>query len=130
MDAATTPNAIKIMPLMKRVIAWKALLDLATSPSFPPRQPNSEFVKNPSTTKAIPNVGICALVEPALGSTNCGRKARKNGPAFGFGAGIPGGINDPSVGGRAGRFPSMGLADAPPSPKPASPPGPKGQAAP
>ena len=89
MDAATTPNAIKIMPLMKRVIAWKALLDLATSPSFPPRQPNSEFVKNPNTTNAIPNVRICALVEPALGSTNCGRNAKKNRAVFGFSARNP-----------------------------------------
>src|SRR5205823_14897220 len=72
MNAATTPSTIKITPLAKRVVAWKAMLDFATSASFPPRHPNSEFVKNPSTTKAIPNVSIWPLVEPALGSTNWG----------------------------------------------------------
>jgi len=84
MYAATTPSAIKIVPLAKRVIAWNALFDLATSPSFPPSQPNSEFVMNPSTTKAIANVSICVLVGPALGSTNCGRKAKKNSAVFGL----------------------------------------------
>jgi len=44
MHAAAIPSAIKIIPLAKRVIARKTLFDLATSPSLPPRQPNSEFV--------------------------------------------------------------------------------------
>src|SRR5439155_1167362 len=89
MHAATIPSATSIIPLAKRVTVWKPVFDLAASPNFPPRQPNSEFVKNPNTTNAIPNVRIWALVEPALGSTNCGRNAKKNRAVFGFSARNP-----------------------------------------
>ena len=108
MYAAAIPSVIKIIPLAKRVIARKTLFDLATSPSFPPRQPNSEFVQNPSTTKAIPNVRICALVEPALGSTNCGKKAKKNSAVFGFSARNPCRISERFGGSCRPGFPSMG----------------------
>jgi hypothetical protein len=116
MYTATIPSAIKIIPLAKRVIAWKTLFDLAASPSFPPRQPNTEFVKNPSRTKAIPNVRICARAEPALGSTNCGRNANKNRDVFGFSARNPCRISERFAGCCRPSFPSIGLVTRVPLP--------------
>src|SRR5207253_11108526 len=114
--AATIPSATSIIPLAKRVAVWKPVFDLARSPNFPPRQPNSEFVKNPNTTNAIPNVRIWALVEPALGSTNCGRNAKKNRAVFGFNARNPCRIRERFADCCGRRFPSIGLAVRAPLP--------------
>jgi len=116
MHAATIPSATSIIPLAKRVTVWKPVFDLAASPNFPPRQPNSEFVKNPNTTNAIPNVRIWALVEPALGSTNCGRNAKKNRAVFGFSARNPCRISEGFTGRCVREFPSTALAVRAPLP--------------
>ena len=57
-----------------------------------------------------------ALVEPALGSTNCGRNAKKNRAVFGFSARNPCRISEGFAGRCVREFPSTALAVRAPLP--------------
>ena len=82
MNAATTPSTIKITPLAKRVIAWKTLLDLVTSQSFPPRHPNIEFVKNPAQQRRSQTSGFACLSNRLSGLRTAARKPRRIVPSL------------------------------------------------
>jgi hypothetical protein len=54
---------------------------------------------NPSAAKSRPSARICAQAAPRVGSTNCGRNARKKSAVFGFDDPLP--VEAPEVARRA-----------------------------